>query len=181
MYLTQMGEIPLLTRQQEISLAKEIEVTRARFRRKMLECDFVIQAAVKVLKRVHTQELPFDRTVQVSVTDRLEKNQILGRLPHNLRTLEWLLEQNRSDYRQANSKSQKIPLRKDAWKRLNRRRKRAVRLVEELGLRTQRIESQIRLLEESSRRIDELKTKIEAHKKSKAAAADRGTWVTEFR
>ncbi len=31
MYLTQMGEIPLLTRQQEISLAKKIEVTRARF------------------------------------------------------------------------------------------------------------------------------------------------------
>ena len=29
MYLTQMGEIPLLTRQQEIALAKEIEITRA--------------------------------------------------------------------------------------------------------------------------------------------------------
>ncbi len=51
MYLTQMGEIPLLTRQQEIALAKEIEITRARFRRKLLECDFVIQYAVKVLKR----------------------------------------------------------------------------------------------------------------------------------
>ena len=30
MYLTQMGEIPLLTRDQEISLAKKIEVTRKR-------------------------------------------------------------------------------------------------------------------------------------------------------
>ena len=29
MYLTQMGEIPLLTRQQEVTLAKQIEVTRA--------------------------------------------------------------------------------------------------------------------------------------------------------
>jgi hypothetical protein len=42
MYLTQMGEIPLLTRQQEISLAKQIEITRRRFRRKLLECDYVI-------------------------------------------------------------------------------------------------------------------------------------------
>ena len=68
MYLTQMGEIPLLTRQQEISLAKQIEITRARFRRKLIECDFVIQDAVRILRRVHTGELPFDRTVQVSVT-----------------------------------------------------------------------------------------------------------------
>ncbi|MCC7137693.1 MAG: RNA polymerase subunit sigma-70, partial [Planctomycetes bacterium] len=31
MYLTQMGEIPLLTRDQEISLAKKIEITRKRY------------------------------------------------------------------------------------------------------------------------------------------------------
>ena len=47
MYLTQMGEIPLLTRQQEIYLAKQIEITRRRFRRKLLECDYVIQAGLQ--------------------------------------------------------------------------------------------------------------------------------------
>jgi len=73
MYLTQMGEIPLLTRKQEISLAREIEITRAQFRRKLLECDLFLRSAVKDLVRVHTGDLPFDRTVQVSVTDRLEK------------------------------------------------------------------------------------------------------------
>ena len=90
-----MGEIPLLTRLEEVTLAKQIELTRARFRRRVLECDFVIQTAVKVLRRVHDGDLPFDRTVQVSVTDQLEKHQILGRLPHNLRTLETLLKRNR--------------------------------------------------------------------------------------
>ena len=120
MYLTQMGEIPLLTRQQEIYLAKKIEVTRRRFRTKLLECDYVIQQAYKVLKRVHDGELPFDRTVQVSVTDRLEKDQILGRLPHNLRTLEVLLKRNRRDYlHRARASRSPRPSAKQAWMRLS--------------------------------------------------------------
>ena len=104
MYLTQMGEIPLLTRQEEVTLARQIEITRAKFRRKVLECDYVMQSAFKVLRRVHEGDLPFDRTVQVSVTDQLEKYQILGRLPANLRTLETLLKRNQHDYNVATSR-----------------------------------------------------------------------------
>src|SRR5438132_7499941 len=65
MYLTQMGEIPLLKRDEEISLAKKIEVTRKRFRRKVLECDYALRNVVETLKRVHAGDLPFDRTGKV--------------------------------------------------------------------------------------------------------------------
>ncbi len=181
MYLTQMGEIPLLTRQQEIYLAKKIELTRRRFRTKLLECDYVIQQAYKVLKRVHDGELPFDRTVQVSVTDRLEKDQILGRLPHNLRTLDILLKRNRRDYIVALSRKASKNKRQAAWTRLSRRRRRSVRLVEELGLRTQRIEQMIRTLEDFQRRIEELRAKIDAHKRDKGPASERKAWISEYR
>jgi RNA polymerase primary sigma factor len=181
MYLTQMGEIPLLTRQQEINLARRIETTRTAFRRRLLACDYVIRAAYKVLKRVHRGELPFDRTVQVSVTDRLEKEQILGRLPHNLATLETLLERNAEDYRVATSKSEKPARRLAAWKALAKRRRRAVMLVEELGLRTQRIESMISTLENFSIRIDELKAQLEQMRKDRRPAVERKPVIAEFR
>jgi RNA polymerase primary sigma factor len=181
MYLTQMGEIPLLTRKQEIALAKQIETTRALFRRKVIECDYVMQTAFKVLRRVHQGELPFDRTVQVSVTDELQKHQILGRISHNLRTLEALLKRNRHDYAVATSKSRLPAQRRAAWRRLGRRRRRAVRLVEELGLRTQRIEPMIKTLEEFSRRVDELKARIDEHRKNRGKPRHREPWLTEYR
>ena len=98
MYLTQMGEIPLLKREQEIALAKKIEVTRKRFRRKVLECDGALSQVVETLQRVHAGDLPFDRTVKVSLTENLEKDKILQRMPHNLKTLEHLMEQNQEDF-----------------------------------------------------------------------------------
>ena len=181
MYLTQMGEIPLLTRKEEIRLARKIETTRQRFRAKLLECDYVIQTAFKVLRRVHRGELPFDRTVQVSVTDHLEKEQILGRLPHNLRTISMLLRRNRRDYLMALCKTEPKAGRRGAWRRLSARRCRAVRLVEELGLRTQRIEPMIKTLTEFSRRIDDLKARIDMHKKARKAAVERMAWISEYR
>lgn len=181
MYLTQMGEIPLLTRQQEISLAKKIEITRREFRTKLLECDYVIQAAFKTLLRVYRGELPFDRTVQVSVTDRLEKEQILGRIPYNLRTLNVLLKRNKHDFLTAFSKVHTKAKRKRAWQNLARRRRRAVRLIEELGLRTQRIETMIRTVEDFSSRVDELQLKIAEHKKARKPEEERQPWLNEIR
>lgn len=160
MYLSQMSEIPLLTRELEISLAKTIEVTRKRFRRSVLSCNFALANTIDVLEKVHEGKLPFDRTIKVSLTERLTKEQILARMPHNLRTLKLILTANRGDFRKLLSKSTPREEMLEARKRFLRRRRKALTLVEELSLRTRRVQPMVKQLDEMSRRMDYLRKRI---------------------
>ena len=130
MYLSQMSHIPLLTREEEISHAKKIEVSRKRFRRALLTTAFGMQQTVDTLKKVYRGELPFDRTIKVSLTERLTKEQVLGRMPHNLKLLDHLLELNRKAFAKLISKrvpaNEKVAIRKEFL----RRRMKCLQLVE---------------------------------------------------
>jgi RNA polymerase primary sigma factor len=98
MYLSQMGNIPLLTRDREIFLAKQIEITRKRMRRHMLESDFALNIAVDTIEKVRRGELPFERTLRTSETEDVRKEQIEGRMELNLRTLRHLMEVNKAEF-----------------------------------------------------------------------------------
>jgi RNA polymerase primary sigma factor len=166
MYLMQMGRIPLLNRQQEITAAIEIEQTRTLFRNSMIATDFILQGAVEALEKVRDGELRLDRTIEVSVTNTAEKKRILKRLTPNLVTLRHLLDCNRDDFRVAISKSIPMSERRAAWRRLIRRRNKAVRLIEELNLRINRLQPLFDKLEEICNRMLELHSQIRESQES---------------
>ena len=181
MYLTQMGEIPLLTRDQEIGLAKKIEITRKRFRRKVLECDFALKLVVDVLRKVNDGELPFDRTVKVSVTENLEKDQILGRMPLNLATLDHLMALNIQDFRSFFRAKRDKSARRTLRRSLKARRHKAVTLVEELSIRTQKVQPLMKRLEQVSARMIELLTQLEDDSAGLGIKEDRANLEKELK
>ncbi len=166
MYLMQMGQIPLLTRNEEVASAKEIERTRSKYRHWMLATDFMLQGACKLLEQVRDSKLRLDRTIEVSVTNAAEKKAIMKRIVPNVHTLKHLLLRNHHDYFIAISTRLDQATRAAAWKRLTRRRNRAVRLVEEMNLRTNRLEPLFAKLESIESRMRTLKMQIEVARES---------------
>ncbi len=137
MYLTQMGQIPLLTRDQEISLAKKIELTRKMFRKKILESAFAARQAIQIFEEVRAGSLAFDRTLKVGEVD---KQDISDRLPQNISTVKRLLERNDGEFDgflDGGMKSKKAKL--EASVRVRTRQKKVVVLLEELGLQIKKV------------------------------------------
>ena len=181
MYLAQMAEIPLLTRREEISLAKRIEVTRKRFRRGILGCAYSLQATVDTLRKVHQGTLPFDRTIKVSLTERLTKEQIQARMPHNLATLDHLMGQSCTEFRKLISTRTLPDEARAARLRFRRLRAKSLHLVEELSLRTRRVQPLVKILRGMSAQMDCLQADLRAMKAGTLSCDDRADMRKELR
>jgi RNA polymerase primary sigma factor len=159
LYLAQMGGMPLLTREGEVGHARQIEHWRRRFRRTLLANDFVLAGAVALLEKVQAGTVRLDRTIEVSVTDTRQKRHILRRLAPNLATLRRIQEEKRRLFRTAMSRSVPLERRREAWRRLVRQRNKAVRLVEEMNLRIQRLYPLLKELRDRAERLGELRAR----------------------
>ena len=156
MYLMQMSEIPLLSLQQEVAIARRIESTRRRFRHAVLSTGYPLQAAVRLLRQVEQGAVRLERAVEVPVVELKRKSRLMKRLAPNLRTLESLAQQNRLDFATAVGESSSAKQQHQAWRRLTLRRGKAAKLVEELQLRAEMLRPMLKELRELGRRMTDL-------------------------
>ncbi|MGP1310606.1 MAG: sigma-70 family RNA polymerase sigma factor, partial [Phycisphaerales bacterium] len=162
MYLTQMGTIPLLTRDEEVRLAKKIELTRMIYRRRVLELDYCADQALDTMLQVDRGELPFDRTMRISTAEEDSKGKLGKRIPSNAPTIRKLLDLNREDWESL--RDPKGPKSKKAIaqveQRMADRRRRIATLCEECTLRTSRLTPIYRKLKSVVQKMSELQREL---------------------
>lgn len=134
LYLRQMGAIPLLNREQELTLARRLEHQRSRFRRAALANWQTIAHVVDTFERIQAGQLALDPHIDVVTTLKLSRQQILDRIPHNLRTLRHLLNAAARNFRaflRASTATARNRMRRELWLQLRK----AVTLSEEMSPR----------------------------------------------
>ena len=165
MYLTQMGEIPLLTREEEISLARKIELTRKQFRKEVLSSGFGLQSAIEILEDVLKGELAFDRTLKVNQQDpEVGKADLSDRLPGNIATLRLIYEAARVDLERLIENKAKPAEVVAINRRIFSRRRKAVALIEELNLQGKKVRPMIDLLESRMQEANRLTQRLQRYR-----------------
>ncbi|MEE9126806.1 MAG: RNA polymerase sigma factor RpoD [Planctomycetota bacterium] len=170
MYLTQMGEIPLLTREEEISLARKIELTRKQFRKEVLSSGFGLANAIEILEDVVRGELAFDRTLKVNQQDpEIGKTDLSDRLPGSIETLRKIYEAVQADFIQVREDGRKgngvdAAAIIEARRRMSSRRRKAVALIEELNLQGKKIQPMIDLLEARMSEMRRLQRRLQSYR-----------------
>jgi RNA polymerase primary sigma factor len=161
MYLTQMGQIPLLTRKDEIALARRIEIARMVFRRKMLQSDYCARNAMELIQQVSDGSMSFDRTIKTGTAALTTKGVIKKRMTENLKTISELLEIDQKLFKNLCTGTDQDKLTADA-RHLRRNRRKIAALLEELSLRTSRIQPMKIKLQGICEKMRQLQKTIEA-------------------
>ncbi|MFO1009373.1 MAG: RNA polymerase sigma factor RpoD [Planctomycetota bacterium] len=182
MYLTQMGEIPLLTRDQEIYLAKTIEITRKRFRKKAIGSGLAMTSALKTLEEVERGELAFDRTLKVNpnpkpdddpkIVETLGKNFLAKRLPVNIATIKRLVAAIQEEYKPLLDPNLAKKKRSEQLETVQALRRKLVILIEECHLQVKKVRPYMDMMEDRYREMRAIERKLQALRVAKKAPSE---------
>lgn len=100
MYFSQMSSIPLLSREEELYLAKEIEEARNTLRQLIYTTRFGQMKAIELLEIVREKKLLIERGLDVNLNQKGERQKFQQTLKKNLRLLKRNITRNDNDFQE---------------------------------------------------------------------------------
>lgn len=180
LYLRQMGAIPLLSRAKELELAMRLETARRRYRRAAQWNWTVLGRVMDMFDQVVAGQLAVDPTIDVVTSLGLSRENILARMPHNLRTLRQLEAGASADFRvllRTGTAATRGRWHRAYWRRLRK----AIALVEELAPRIELLERFGEQLRIEAEELTALAAKTSAGGRSAADREERTRSTKELR
>lgn len=138
LYLKEMSNLPLLTREEEFHLAKKIKTMSRLLHRRVLNFDYALENYIHILEEVDS-ESDLAHFIDSTVTKDQSKNERVEQICNVTETIKGLLDSNVRDY----EKIEKGIVPKNVKSRLLRniasRKRKAIRCLEEIHIRTETI------------------------------------------
>lgn len=159
-YLGEINEIPLLSREAEIAIARAIEQNRKRYRCSVLATANVLEAATERLEALRDGKARLHDLVDVSMDDMDEKRRVRQFLARKLSRVQKLLAQDHEDFALSCDRSQPASRRREALGRVREHRAEAARLIERVRPKLQPMQPVLDRLEEVSRQMADLRRQM---------------------
>jgi RNA polymerase primary sigma factor len=172
-YLSQMGQVPLLSRDEEIWLARTIEVSHKRMRRWILMSDYTMREVIKMYRQAMHSGAALDRLVQTTGSEAPDRAELINNLQNHLKVLEKTLKDNNEIIRLMRSSKTSGTERRHLKIRLDNLRYQAAKVVESMGIRLRRLVPIIDKMRELAERGRTLKATEQHSSKSHRERAGR--------
>ena len=159
-YLQQMGATPCLTKLEERLGAVDICRSRKQYYNCFFASDYILEKCLKLLRSALAGECRLDRCLDFSLFRTKRKEDIVQICRLHRETLQKIWEQNKTDFMQILLPDICAVEKQNIWKRIQRRRKRAAKLLQELHFQMPKIAPNIHKLRRIVFKMDLLKLQI---------------------
>ena len=130
MYFSQMAQIPLLTREQEVTLAKDIESSRDRLRDLVYSTRFGQEQALELLDLILRKELLIEKALDVNLSKKGERHEFFEELQGSVEVFRRNLEKIVEDYGILTAAAKKSRQSTEASRRMTRRIRKNMAIME---------------------------------------------------